>query len=465
MRFVSVGKGDVYLYEKKVDASSASSGVSVIPAMHGQQITSVAVLRVDPDGITVATGSEDTTVRITSIHFSPGDGLTANKNRAGISSHHVLSTLTRHISSVRALKHLRDDYDDDGVFLISGGGRAQLCAWKLTLAPNQAQATLLADHRGHSAARKNHRKPTRRVNGVAQEEEQLSDLRFMSLDVVRRDGEQALLIAAAGSDGFLRLFRLDLTTKEMRICARTAVRYGARCLLHVQFFRDDTKRGHLILANSSTDGVLSVWRIESPQDTEKIHAESQKDDHDDDDDDDHVRVSSVPKGKMTFRWTQSVSCHQSGFSHFDLRKTNDDGNRGIRCVSGGDDNAIRVMTFNCEDDNNDVENFRFTKGEVQKPFTIADAHATQITSVHWIDHRHFVSVSIDQRVNVWQYQCDAPRGTSAEEQLFKLLASAMTDVADVAASALVKAQKKTFLVIVGIGLQLLELELDFVETE
>ena len=120
-----------------------------------------------------------------------------------------------------------------------------------------------------------------------------------------------LFIVAAVSDGFLRLFQLDLTTKEMSFCAETAVQNGAQCLLHVRFFHEDTKRGHLFPANSSTVGALNIWRIECPQKTEKIHAGSKKDDNDDDandNDDDHVQVSSMPKGKMTFRCTLSP-CH------------------------------------------------------------------------------------------------------------------------------------------------------------
>ena len=71
-------------------------------------------------------------------------------------------------------------------------------------------------------------------------------------------------------------------------------------------------------------------------------------------------------------------------------------------MSGGADKAIRVMTIHCENDDNsddddDVENIRFTIDEDQKPFTITHPHVTQITSVHWIDYHHLVSVSIDQR--------------------------------------------------------------------
>ncbi|KAL5020348.1 hypothetical protein ScPMuIL_003240 [Solemya velum] len=100
------------------------------PVLHGRKISDVKHISTMTDtGLPVTiyvTSSEDTSIIVSAI----------NHNSRGVPEHIPLQRLQGHISSIRTLATCRYTQTDDivhKVIMFSGGGRAQILAWKLTL--------------------------------------------------------------------------------------------------------------------------------------------------------------------------------------------------------------------------------------------------------------------------------------------------------------------------------------------
>jgi WD40 repeat protein len=117
--------------------------------------------------------------------------------------------------------------------------------------------------------------------------------------------------------------------------------------------------------------------------------------------------------------------HQSGINVFSLN-SNDQ-----LLVSGGDDCALTVSDLNQ------------SLIVARKP----DAHAAQVTGVHFLNNDHFVSCSVDQRLSLWKIFNDA-----SEIQHVAQVFSHVPDIQDMAVWR--DDHNKTYACLVGNGLEI-----------
>uniref|UniRef100_T1JG63 tRNA (34-2'-O)-methyltransferase regulator WDR6 n=1 Tax=Strigamia maritima TaxID=126957 RepID=T1JG63_STRMM len=112
----------------------------------------------------------------------------------------------------------------------------------------------------------------------------------------------------------------------------------------------------------------------------------------------------------------TIHLHQSGINSLLIRFITED---KFLLTTGGDDNAFHLVMFEINDSPNNVEVKVVASGSAPS------AHAAQITEIQSLPRDMLVTVSIDQRVNLWKWQLNG------SEIVLKLLASRVSTVADI----------------------------------
>ncbi|KAF0287442.1 WD repeat-containing protein 6 [Amphibalanus amphitrite] len=343
----------------------------VMAGIQGGGTLSAALLGFAPDGGSlVALSGQDGTVHL----ISAGPALSPSLPPLSPSLR-PLCTLRGHISAVRAvcaagLSHL-----------VSAGGRGQMILWGLT--DGGAAALQLSEHRVKPESR-------RRV-------EDTPETRYMDL-AARADGE-TVTVAAAGSDGLVRLFGFLADSPAPRhLSLLASLPVADRCLLRLRWLGSER------LAVAGTDGALWLWDTPSPSDPV-----------------DPVRLPSL---------------HQSGINALEVAS---DGAGCATIVTGGDDGAVRLSELS-------------TDGRLTRRAELAPAHGSQVTGVAVLPGGCLLSVAIDQRLCVWRL----PAGSD----LLTMEACHNTPVADVKGLLHWTDQQGRDLVLVyGEGVELVRLNL------
>ena len=272
---------------------------------HGRDVKAVALRPAQGDGdglpVLIATGAEDTNVRISKLEAPEGSQELALR---------CVGVLSDHTAGIQALR-----WSLDGRFLFSAGGREEFMVWRVQWVPCLEVGALLVA-RASQVTKSGH-------------------LRVMDIDVLdvrqgRDRGDTAMVVAAVYSDSTYRVsvfaaaqrcHHADLSV-QLWAFSTTAVAtdlrllhsetYRTNCLTHCSFF---TIRSKTYLATASTDGHVAFWDIPSALLNKPVASE----------------------GPSKIQYVRSHRLHQSSIKAFHVTQVGED---EVLLVSGGDDNAI-----------------------------------------------------------------------------------------------------------------------------
>nr|XP_033781977.1 WD repeat-containing protein 6 [Geotrypetes seraphini] len=387
--FAYIKSGEIFIYQN----NSACKSQSVLKeSLHGRELTSVRHVGIiqtstnEPVNI-LLTGSEDTTVNIVAFNESSNTMF-------------PLTTISNHISSIRALAFLRlcnSDLENATISTVffSAGGRAEIECYRLLISHEcntngiRCQVIHVASHRldEHWDHMKNKHKiikmdPETRYMSIVVVNERL--------DLDSRRPISSLFLAAACSDGFVRLFLMSEPSQKLLLVAESF--HHQRCVLKVETFTHRSAAGSrtVFLCSAATDGSIAFWDITPTVDFAENTLELL---------DGEVQPQNLDIPALIVR------AHQSGINSLHVEKTSEG---HYLVASGGDDNSIHVCVISTEmtpGNPASSEQYRQNCGScirLLKKFVVLSAHAAPITGLRILRPELLVSASVDQRLTLWK---------------------------------------------------------------
>ncbi|XP_035672898.1 WD repeat-containing protein 6-like isoform X1 [Branchiostoma floridae] len=286
------------------------------------------------------------------------------------------------------------------------------------------------------------RRRRKKKSGAAQiEEEEEVEIRYMALTAwqggqVDPHAAHLFFLAAACSDGFLRLFVYDDRQRKIELFCVSDFHH--HCVLSVDHFFTTTADGstHTYVISGATDGQIAVWNVTpvllaslssddiTAQETRNVSlgasaevaqpltTEATKHQGGMDPSTKDMQAAAAPVLKMQvdsgcLRKTGAskvkmnspdvlLESHQSGVNAISIWRVD---SHHYLVASGGDDNSLQITLLSLQ------------KDTPNKPVIVATAtssahaaHAATITDVHIVDSCTILTASVDQRVNMWMYQ-------------------------------------------------------------
>uniref|UniRef100_A0A0P4W420 tRNA (34-2'-O)-methyltransferase regulator WDR6 n=1 Tax=Scylla olivacea TaxID=85551 RepID=A0A0P4W420_SCYOL len=403
------------------------------PALHTQETMELRLPFQHRRETVLLTAGEDTTLR---LHALQQQG---QRQSFGV--------VRSHLSGVRALCLIEETHvtmsDNDTVWLVSAGGRAELKVWECSVSefsdlasysacdlcccdvcvlPSghdvcmegdssklQPQSVILREVGSHMLRTGCHRNWKRQHLTLDPE------TRYMGATAFWVSSSQAL-VALASSDGFLRIF-LFLRECE-KLWEPCAVECGS-CVLSVAQLKVVTGT---ILVTCSTSGHVTFWDLQAVVDW-SLSLTALED------------LSHQPHQPPQPLELTLVAAHQSGINAIAFHYNADDPSC-IIMATGGDDNTISVWKVVV------VEGAQVT---VIHQCSVV-GHASQVSGLGWLSKNYLISASIDQRLIVWNFSkkdgmvwedpirfCNAIREDRAaeEHQLLMPVGCRFTGVPDV----------------------------------
>ncbi|ATY59178.1 WD domain containing [Cordyceps militaris] len=215
-----------------VHAQRGSSYEPVRRGGHGREVRSLAAAG-RTGGYYVATGAEDTTIRLWAC---PGRG----------GALRPLACMKRHVAGLQKVQWATAD--GGAAYLLSSGGNEELFAWRVR--------ALDSAYAGRVAVV---------CEGVFADKSAREDLRIMDFDASPDSGGGDMLLTMARSDSALRTYRYTAASGFALVCAG---RYTGACLTQVRHL--ETSGGLLQVVTASTDGHLALWRGSSSTGTYEL---------------------------------------------------------------------------------------------------------------------------------------------------------------------------------------------------
>ncbi|CAJ0962352.1 unnamed protein product [Ranitomeya imitator] len=311
--------------------------------LHGRELTSVkyvgSVNNCSEDCVDILiTSSEDTTVNIWAF----------------CSKHfYCLSTIHDHLSSVKTLALAGTEYKDGvlSTLLFTAGGRAQIEVYRLLIQAKEINGSIscqvihLASHRLDEH--------WDRIKNKHRRLKMDPETRYMSVATVDQIPEimkpvPYVYLAAACSDGSVRFFVMSERSRQMSLIAESF--YHQRCVLKVETFVHTSGNDlRVMLCSGATDDLGSVFFI--------------------------------------------FSAHQCGINSLCVQMTKDG---HYLVASGGDDNSIHVCWLLLNH-----EGPRGRGAQLLRSVSANSAHAAHVTGLRLLRDDLLVSVSVDQRLTLW----------------------------------------------------------------
>lgn len=416
MAFAYLKDGDVLLY--RALGGCTRPHVILREALHGREITCVkrvGTITLGPEfevpslehpdyldpasegpGLTdiVITCSEDTTVCVLALPTTTG-------------SAHALTSVCNHISSVRAVAVWgigtpggpQDPRPGLTAHVVSAGGRAEIHCFSIMVTPDTSTPSRLACHVMHLSShrlfeywdRQRHRHRTVKVD---------PETRYMSLTICELDSDRpgfGPLVAAAGSDGAVRLFLLQDSGRILQLLAETF--HHKRCVLKVHSFTHEApnQRRRQILCSAATDGSLAFWDLTTALD--------------------RGSTTLQPPAHPGLPYQLGTPCmtlqaHSCGVNSLHTLPT-PEGHHLV--ASGSEDGSLHVFLLAVEmpelekaDGEPDGEPDGEAKAElvpqlrILEEYTVPCAHAAHVTGLKILSPGLMVSASIDQRLTFWR---------------------------------------------------------------
>lgn len=188
--------------------------------IHGREIRSLS-----SNGHYIATGAEDTTIRI--WEYQPaGQGAQADLR--------CVAAMKTHVTGLQKLAWLGDDY------LFSSAGNEEFFVWRVQ--------NLESDYKGLAVV----------CEGVFADKSADADLRIMDFDVCKSSNGDGIIVTMGFSNSMLRTYRYTSDGGRFELLAKGT--YTGACLTQTRHL---SMRNQLpLLLTASTDGHLALWRTE-----------------------------------------------------------------------------------------------------------------------------------------------------------------------------------------------------------
>lgn len=247
---------------------------------HGREIKSTAI---SPDKTLIATGAEDTSIRI--WRYCNSDSSTGKQPTC-------VAVTQKHSAGVQHLQWHGSNY------LFSSGGNEEFFVWAVQEIPGFGIGVV--------------------CEASCPDQTEEKDLRIMSFDVVTLDSSsttdrEVLLISLAYSDSTIRIYRY-CKTEGFRVLSTG--RYTSSCLMQIRWVQQSNSEAHFLTA--ATDGNLVLWKTALSVPSTLSGPEPNA-------------PSIISKHKL----------HQSTIKALDLTTTPEN----IVIATGGDDNALAITIY------------------------------------------------------------------------------------------------------------------------
>ncbi|KAK5104675.1 WD repeat-containing protein 6 [Lithohypha guttulata] len=420
---------------------SESDHKVILKGGHGREIKALAVHKPEKHRWLIATGSEDTDIRLFEyILGNAGGGEIKNT-----------CVLRKHTTGLQALR-----FSSDGSTLISAAGMEEMFAWTLSPLPVINQGVVFA--------------------GSLPSTDRHSDARIMSFDIKSiassNLGSVRLFIVAAFSNGKAKLIQYDNPGETGNFVVLRELDFGMICLTQAYMWleqRTETNTMEGII--SATNGQIARYCISSPP-----HEYSNS----------PAPALQAANTSIQSQWQHKV--HQNSITA--LHNVHLNSGHDL-VVTGGDDNALAftIASRMHETDKEMPETFRY------RSLIIPKAHAAALTALTIIElgcdaeeRRVFVVITAgnDQRVQTWLVKiilsalptmgeenshASTTSSTAISLDLVELiqidfLAEQYTNVADISNLAVMSAEfpsGKAQVLVVGIGMETVDVVLPVVD--
>ncbi|KAG6368021.1 hypothetical protein INS49_002221 [Diaporthe citri] len=303
---------------------------SLKPGGHGREIKAAAT---SAQGGFLATGGEDTNIRIWRVHGDGQGGGGAEKG-AGLS---CLAVVERHTAGIQCLRWAGGNY------LVSSSGGEELFVWRVAWLGRSAYDGIAVV-----------------CEGVYPDKTRDGDLRIMSFDVqlmnpVREaedKGEEVLCLSLVLSNSTLKTYWYS---RDEGFTLLAQGRYTGACLMqirHLSVQPESDERWNLHVLTASTDGHLALWKAKGTMPTTP-------------------GLSAPAEHELV----EAQRLHQSGIKAIDLRALPHNATSSppsYAVFTGGDDNAIGHVRL----DRAAGGDFRITSRSL-----VSGAHAAAITGL------------------------------------------------------------------------------------
>lgn len=281
-----------------VHAQDGVTKRSLKPGGHGREIKAAAA---SAQGGFLATGAEDTNIRIWRVDGDGQDGGGAGKG-VGLS---CLAVVERHTNGIQCLRWA------GGNCLVSSSGGEELFVWRVAWLGRSAYEGIAV-----------------LCEGVYPDKTRDGDLRIMSFDVQLMDpvsgaedkGGEVLCLSLVLSNSTLKTYRYS---KDEGFTLLAQGRYTGACLMqirHLSVRPESDGRWDLHVLTASTDGHLALWKATGIAST-----------------------TPGPPASAEYELVEAQRLHQSGIKAIDLRALPHGATSSppsYAVFTGGDDNAI-----------------------------------------------------------------------------------------------------------------------------
>lgn len=281
-----------------VHAQDGVTKRSLKPGGHGREIKAAAA---SAQGGFLATGAEDTNIRIWRVDGDGQGGVGAGKG-PGLS---CLAVVERHTTGIQCLRWAGGNY------LVSSSGGEELFVWRVAWLGDSAYEGIAV-----------------LCEGVYPDKTRDGDLRIMSFDLQLMDpirgaedeGGEVLCLSLVLSNSTLKTYRYS---RDEGFTLLAQGRYTGACLMQVRHLGvqpESDGRWDLHVLTASTDGHLALWKATGLAST-----------------------TPGPPAPAEYELVEAQRLHQSGIKAIDLRALPHDATSSrpsYAVFTGGDDNAI-----------------------------------------------------------------------------------------------------------------------------
>lgn len=388
-------EGGHFVYTKAsklyIHTQQAPSHTILKTGGHGREIKACAV---SPDCRYIATGAEDTEIRLWSY-----DSSTVNKICNSLACKAIAQ---KHTTGIQHLQfHSSNQTSSGDTYLFSSGGNEEFFIWSVSPIPTSSGSVL------GIVCESSFPDPT--ID---------RDLRIMSFDVVNyADIPDTLLISLAFSDSTILTYLygcvhgrgVDRKDKSWKLVAKG--RYTSSCIMQISHLKVES--GSILILTAATDGRLVFWKgtlppAPSSRPTWTLSSSP-------------AEFEQEPTDIAQLEIVSSRKVHQSSIKALDLIVEEPN----IIVATGGDDNAIGVSVYS-----------HSNLTSPPQSFILKSAHAAAVTGISFVpssakDKYTVVSSSNDQRVKEWEVELTHSQERGEADVHIKQLSDAFTAVADV----------------------------------
>lgn len=199
---------------------------------HGREIKAVAIHHLELHRWLVATGSEDTDIRL----------FLCDMHESETYRFRCVSVLRKHTTGIQCLR-----FSDDGRYLFSAAGMEELFAWHICPVPLVMQGVIFA--------------------AALPPASDISDARIMSFDVKRAEGDTQcnhFTIAAAFSNGSMKLISYHPAGETDTFSVVAAIEHGHVCLTQACYLPTFQTQEQRFVLFASTKGNVIEQRFPLP---------------------------------------------------------------------------------------------------------------------------------------------------------------------------------------------------------